>query len=123
MDTALWIIQIILAIKLISTAFTHGFRQSLPSMQEAIQKTGKGSRSLLAVVAAGTFLGALGLVLPGILGASNWITEVTAVMLAGMLLISIFLHVRGREKPIIFVSVLLFAFAVFIAYGRWRLMQ
>ena len=42
MNTALWVLQIILAIKLISVSFTHGFRQSLPSMQEAIQKNGEG---------------------------------------------------------------------------------
>jgi hypothetical protein len=36
-----------------------------------------------------------------------------------ILLFSIFFHVRSREKPKIFVSVILFAFAVFVAYGRW----
>lgn len=123
MSTALWIIQIILAIKLISVAFTHGFRQSLPSMQEAIQKTGKVSRGILYAVATGTFLGALGLILPGVLGASSWITTVTAVILAGMLLFSIFFHIRGREKPKIFVSVVLFIFAAFVAYGRWMPLQ
>jgi putative oxidoreductase len=123
MDTALWIIQIILAIKLINVAFTHGFRQSLPSMQEAIQKTGKGARPILSVVAAGTFLGVLGLILPGVLGLSSWITAGTAVLLACILLFSIFFHVRGREKPKIFVSAVLFAFAAFVAYGRWMIIH
>jgi hypothetical protein len=27
-------------------------------------------------------------------------------------------HLRSREKPMIFVSLVLFAFAAFIAYGR-----
>ena len=36
-----------------------------------------------------------------------------------MLLFSIFFHVKSREKPKIFVSVILFVFAVFVAYGRW----
>jgi hypothetical protein len=36
-------------------------------------------------------------------------------------LFSIFFHVKSREKPKIFVSVILFAFAVFVAYERWVL--
>jgi hypothetical protein len=123
MNTALWIIQIILAIKLINAAFTHGFRQSMPSMQEAIEKNGKGVRPILSVVAAGTFLGALGLILPGVLGASNWITAGTAALLACMLLFSLFFHMRGRKKPKIFVSAVLFVFAAFVAYGRWAIIH
>jgi hypothetical protein len=38
-----------------------------------------------------------------------------------MLLASIFFHVKFREKPQVFVSVILFAFAAFVAYGRWVL--
>lgn len=38
MTTALWIIQVILGIKLLSVAYTHGLRQSQPTMQDAIQK-------------------------------------------------------------------------------------
>ena len=123
MNIALWIIQIILAIKLTSVSFTHGFRRSLPSMEEAIQKTGKGSRPILSLVAACTFLGALGLILPGFWGLSTWITPVSAVLLSIMLLFSIFFHIRGREKPKIFVSVVLFVFAAFVAYGRWKLIR
>ena len=47
MDMALWIIQIILSIKLVTVSYTHGLRQSQPTMQEAIQKMGKFSPPLL----------------------------------------------------------------------------
>jgi hypothetical protein len=46
---------------------------------------------------------------------------VTASILSIMLLFSIFFHIKSREKPKIFVSVILFVFAVFVAYGRWIL--
>jgi len=115
MNTILWIIQVILAIKLASVAFTHGLRHSMPTMQAAIQKLGKFSVPLLYGVTACNLLGAVGLILPG------RITSVTAAIVAILLLVSIFFHVRSREKPNVFVSVILFILAAFVAYGRWAL--
>jgi UPF0716 family protein affecting phage T7 exclusion len=123
MSIAMWIIQIILGIKLITVSYTHGFHQSLSTMQEAIQKMGKPSQRTLYGVAACTFIGTMGLILPGVLGLSAWITPITALILSIMLLISIFFHIKFREKPKIFVSVVLFAFAAFVAYGRWALIR
>jgi ATP/ADP translocase len=120
-NTALWIIQIILGIKLITVSWTHGLRQSQPTMQEAIQKMGRFSKPLLYIVAICTFIGTVGLILPGVLGSSTWITPVTALILSIMLLISILFHIKYREMPKIFVSIVLFAFAIFVAYGRWAL--
>jgi len=91
--------------------------------RKQFKKMGKVSRSILTVVAACTFLGALGLILPGVLGLPGWITAVTAVILAFMLIFSIFFHVKGREKPKIFVSVVLFALTAFVAYGRWMIIH
>jgi hypothetical protein len=119
MNIVLWIVQGILAIKLVSVSFTHAFQRSLPTMQEAIQKLGKASRWVLTLVAIVTFLGALGLILPGILGVAPRITPVTAGILSIILLASLFFHVRSREKPKIFVSLVLFALAAFVAWGRW----
>lgn len=121
MNIALWIVQIILSIKLITVSYTHGLRQSQPTMQDAINKMGGFSRPLLFIIAICAFIGTLGLILPGVMGLSSWVTPVTAGILAVMLLSSIFFHIKSREKPKIFVSVVLFAFAVFIAYGRWVL--
>ena len=121
MDTALWVIQIILSIKLITVSYTHGLRQSQPTMQAAIQKLGKFSHPLLYLISVCTFIGAVVLVLAGVLGLSTWVISITAIIISIMLLFSIFFHVKSREKPKIFVSVVLFVFAVFVAYGRWVL--
>ena len=120
-DIALWIIQIILGIKMLNVSYSHGLRQSQPTMQEVIRKMGRFSKPLLYIISVGTFLGTLGLILPGVSGSPTWITPVCAVLLSVMLLLSAFFHIRFREKPKIFVSVILFAFAVFVAYGRWML--
>jgi len=121
MNTALWIIQVILGIKLITVSYTHGLRQSQPTMQGAVQKMGKSSQSLHYMIAVCTFIGTMGLVLPGVVMSPTGITSATAVIVAILLLFSIFFHVRYREKPNIFVSVILFVFAAFVAYGRWVL--
>jgi len=119
LHTALWIVQIILGIKLLSITHSHGIRQSQPAMQDAIQRMGRLARPLHHAIAFFAFLGAMGLILPGLLGSPASLTAVTAILLSIMLLSSIFFHVRSREKPNIFVSVILFAFALFVAYGRW----
>jgi hypothetical protein len=121
MNISLWIVQIITAIKLLDVAYKHGLRQSMTSMQEAKQKLGAFSKPLLTIIAVCAFTGVLGLILPGLLGWAAWITPVTAALLSLMLLLSIFFHVRSRAHPKIFVSVVLFAFAIFVAYGRWAL--
>ena len=120
-NTALWIIQIILGVKLITISYTHGLRQSQSAMQEAIQKLGGFSKPLLYTVALCTFIGTAGLILPGVLESWTWITPVTALILSIMLLISILFHIKCREKPKVFVSIVLFVFAIFVAYGRWAL--
>jgi hypothetical protein len=121
MNTALWIVQIILSIKMISVFYTHGLRQSQSAMREAMQKLGRFSQPLHTIISACTVIASIGLILPGIWKLSVWITPAMSASVAVMLLASIFLHVQSRTKPQIFVSIILFAFAAFVAYGRWKL--
>jgi putative oxidoreductase len=118
MHIAIWIVQIILAIKLISTSFSHGLRQSQPDMQQAIDKMGKASRIWHTLIAILAFVLAVGLILPGWLGFYPQLVIWVAAVAAVMMLVSIYFHVRFRDKPKVFVGIVLFAFAVFIAYGR-----
>jgi hypothetical protein len=121
MNTVLWILQIILGIKLLSVSYTHGLRQSQPTMQDAIRRMGRLGVSLHYAVAISTFAAAIGLILPGVLQSQSRMLYGTAVFVSLLLLASIFFHVRSREKPNVFASVILFAFAAFVAYGRWIL--
>jgi len=119
MNIILWILQGILAVKFISIAFTHGLRQDQDMMQQGIAKMGASTRPLLSLIAAVVFLGCVGLVGPGALGLLTWLTPFVAAVLAVMLLLSIPLHYRCRDKPKIFASIILFILAAFLAYGRW----
>lgn len=121
MDVALWIIQIVLSIKLASTALTHGLQQSRPAMQEAIRKAGGASARNLTLVSVFMVVGALGLVLPGVLGAAGQITAVIAAAVAILMLTAILLHIRCRESPLVIADIILCLLAGFVAYGRWAL--
>lgn len=121
MDVVLWIIQIVLSIKLASTALTHALQQSRPIMQEAIRRAGGASARNLRLVSVCMVVGALGLVLPGIVGASGHITAVIAAAVAILMLTAIGLHIRCRERPLIIADTILFLLATFVAYGRWAL--
>ncbi len=119
MDTVLWILQAILAVKCLSSAFIHGLRQDKSSVQQAVQRMGSAARPLLALAALLMLAAALGLILPGVLRVFPWITPLAAAALAVMLLASIPLHIKSRDRPMVFVSAILFILSALVAYGRW----
>jgi predicted branched-subunit amino acid permease len=121
MSTFLWIVQIILVIKLLTVTLTHGLRQSADAMRQSAQKMGSLAPLLHTFVAGLALLGSLGLVLPGVLSLPSALTPLAAAIAALFLLASMPFHLRTRDKPNLFVSVILALLAVFVAYGRWAL--
>ena len=121
MNIALWALQVALALKYVSTAYTHGLRQGAEKMQRGVQRLGALARPLLIAIALGTFLGGAGLILPAATGILTWLTPWSAVLLALMMLVSIGFHVACCERPKIVVDLVLFALAAFVAYGRWAI--
>jgi hypothetical protein len=118
-NTVLWALQIVLSLKFLSVAYTHGLRTDQTKMQQGIERFGAGARPLLSVIALCAFLGAVGLLMPAATGIMAWLIPWVAALLALMMLLSIGFHVRCREAPNIVVSLVLFAMAAFVAYGRW----
>jgi hypothetical protein len=121
MNIILWILQIALAIKFVSVSFTHGLRTGQPKMQQAIERMGIAARPMLILVALFAFLCAIGLILPAASGSLPWVPPLAASVLAIMMLLAIGLHAASRDTPNTWASLLLFAVAAFIAYGRWVL--
>lgn len=120
MSTVLWIIQVILGIKFLTAAFNHGFRQERLTAESRLQQRGIPARPVLTATALLLLIGCLGLLLPAA-GVFMNLPPFAAVGLAVMMLFSIPLHIQCREKPMLIVSLVLFALAVFAAYGRWVL--
>lgn len=121
MHTVLWLLQIVLALKFCSTAYTHGLRTAQAEMRRGAQRLGASGRSLLWVSALCLFVGGACLVLPAATGILPWLTPWAAAVLALMMGVGIGLHVACREKPRIGVGLVLVALAAFVAYGRWAL--
>lgn len=123
LDTVLWILQTILCIKLLTVSYTHGLGQGKTEMRQAIEKMGDASRPLLFVIAFGTCAGSAGLILPDALGNQQWITTWTTVVLGVMLLFSIVFHVRYRDQPKVFVSLILFTISAIVVFVRLNYAQ
>ena len=119
MNIILWALQIVLALKFVSVAYTHGFRADQTKMQRGIQRLGAVARPLLTFVALCAFLGGVSLILPAATGILTWLTPLSAALLALMMLLAVGFHVACRESPNIVVGLVLFALAAFVAYGRW----
>jgi hypothetical protein len=121
MNLVLWVLQVILAIKLLSAAYTHGVRPDHSKMQRGFVAYGEATRSILVVVAAVVTLAAAALVVPGLTGLHPTATVLAAAAVAVMMLVAIAFHLRCREKPVPWVGLVLAAMAAFVAYGRLAL--
>ncbi|MGD8244874.1 MAG: DoxX family protein [Anaerolineae bacterium] len=121
MNIILWTLQIALAAKFISVTVTHGLRPDDTAMERGLKRFGAATRPLLVLIALGALLGAIGLLLPAAVRAWAWLTPWSAALLALMNLIAVGFHIACREPPKIWVSLVLFALAAFLAYGRWVL--
>jgi len=115
MNIFLWALQIILAIKLFTVTFNHGLHPNPVKMQRGTNRLGHLAQPLLILIAALTFLTGLGLILPAMLDFLPWTASFTALLM----LIATGFHLRCRETPKIWVSLILFALASFLTYGRW----
>lgn len=145
-NTILWDVQAILAIKFLAEAFSHVFQTGRPVWQFALQRLGARSgpatavsctaigqgnlpatavppqvRLVLRVSSIFMALGAIGLIVPAATGILSWLTPLAAALLALLMLRGILFHLRCRAKTTALVNLVLAALAVFVTYGRWFL--
>ena len=116
MTYALWIVQVLLALLFL---FAGGMKLVLPIEEMTKQIAMPGL--FLRFIGVAEVLGALGLILPGLLRIRPGLTPLAA---AGLVIIMIgataLSLVVGPVAPALIPLVVGF-FAAFVAYGRWRL--
>ena len=117
MNIFLWTLQIILTIKLLTVTFNHGLRPDPVKMQRGRDRFGRATQPLLLSISGLTLLTALGLVLPVTSGFLPWTASATALLM----MIATGFHLRCRETPKVWVTLILFGLAAFLAYGRYFL--
>ena len=118
MNTALWIIQAFLAFAFLVVGV---MKVAMPREKAAERApyvedfTGKQ----IWLIGILEVLGAIGLILPGLTGILPWLTPLAAVGLALTMIGAMITHFRRKEYASITGPVVLFAMAVFVAYGRF----
>ncbi len=117
MNTAIWIVQALLALAFIMSGLSKLFQ---PYEKLAAQMGYVNDFSPDAVRAIGTIevLSAIGVVLPSLTGVLPWLTPLAAFGLAVTMGGAISTHLRRKEYPMIIVNLVLLAFAAFVVYGR-----
>ena len=121
MTYVLWIIQILLALLFL---FAGGTKLVLPL--DVLKSMGSPNQIqlpglLLRFIGVVEVLGALGLILPGLLRIKPWLTPLAAAGLVVVMIGAVALTVATGEVGQAIVPLVTGLLAAFVAYGRWRL--
>ena len=119
MNIALWVVQILLAI-----VFLMAGGMKIIQSKEKLDESGFAedfSQNTIRLIGVLEVLGAIGLVLPALTGILTWLTPLAAVGLALTMVGAALTHLRRGEYPNIIVTVIIFALAIFVVYGRFVL--
>ena len=115
MTYALWIVQSLLALLFL---FAGGMKLVLPLEQLAGPITLPGP--LLRFIGVAEALGALGLILPGLLRIRPGLTPLAAGGLVIIMLGATVLTLVAGAVAVALISLVVGLLAAFVAYGRWR---
>jgi DoxX-like protein len=118
-NVALWIVAGVLA-----AAFLGAGLMKLAQPKKKLAESGMGwtedfSDGAVKGIGALEVLGALGLILPAVFDVATVLVPLAATGLALLMLGAAATHARRKESSNIVVNLVLFALAVFVAWGRF----
>ena len=117
MNTALWIIQVLLLLLYATAGSLKVFATA--KARESMSWVKRHPDGFVRLVGGSELLGALGLVLPLLTGVLAILTPLAAIGLSLVQLLAILTeHVPHKEYSFIPLNALLFALSVFVAVGR-----
>ncbi|WP_368680351.1 DoxX family protein (plasmid) [Rhodococcus opacus] len=119
MNIALWIVAIVLAV-----GFAAAGAIKLSQSKDKLAASGMGwtesySESAVKAIGAVEVLGAVGLILPAVVGLAPILVPLAATGLALVMAGAIVTHARRGETQPIVINVVLLALAAFVAWGRF----
>ncbi|HSF29859.1 MAG TPA: DoxX family protein [Candidatus Tectomicrobia bacterium] len=116
MTYALWIVQVLLALLFL---FAGGMKLVLPI--EALTEQMPLPGLFVRFIGVAEALGALGLILPGLLGIWPGLTPLAAAGLVIIMIGATVLTLAGGEVALALIPLVVGFLLAFVAYGRWRL--
>ena len=116
MNILLWIIQVLLALLFL---FGGGVKLIMP-IEEMVKQTGM-SALFLRFIGVCEVLGALGLILPGLLRIRPGLTPLAAVGLLIIMIGATALTLKSGGLAMALMPLVTGLLSAFVAYGRWRL--
>lgn len=121
MTYLLWIIQVLLALLFL---FAGGTKLVLPL--DVMKSMGSPNQIqlpglLVRFIGVVEVLGALGLILPGLLRIKPWLTPLAAAGLVVVMIGAVALALASGETASALFPLVAGLLAAFVAYGRWRL--
>ncbi|ASN20064.1 DoxX family protein [Arthrobacter sp. YN] len=119
MNITLWIIASVLAL-----AFLGAGAMKLAQPQGKLAASGMGwaedfTPSAIKAIGLAEVLGALGLILPAVMGIATFLVPVAATGLAIVMVGAIITHLKRGEKQMAVINVVLAALALIVAVGRY----
>lgn len=119
MNTAVWIVQILLALAFGMAGFMH-LTRPYEKLAERMGYIKDFPPNIIKGIGALEVLAAIGLILPALTGILPWLTPLAGVGLVLTMIGAALTHVRrGGETRNIVVNLVLLALAAFVAYGRF----
>jgi hypothetical protein len=112
---ALWSVQVALALLFL---WAGGIKLVLPMAQ--LQGPVALPGPFLRLIGLAEALGALGLILPGLLGIMPWLTPLAAAGLVVIMIGATGVTLAGGEPAMALLPVVVGLLALFVAWGRWR---
>jgi hypothetical protein len=119
MNIALWIAAGVLAVAFLAAG---GLKVSTPraKLQERMAWVEDFTDGQVKAIGAIELLGAIGVVVPGILKIAPILVPLAATGLAITMLLAVVMHARrGEAKESLGTNLVLFALALFVAWGRF----
>ena len=118
MTSALWVVQVLLAFLFL---FAGGIKLILPVEEMTRQMPLPLPGLFLRFIAVAELLGALGLILPGLLGIRPGLTPLAATGLVIIMIGATVVTLAGGALAPALIPLVVGILAAFVAYGRWRL--
>ncbi|MBK9746458.1 MAG: DoxX family protein [Chloroflexi bacterium] len=118
MDTALWILQVLLAVAFVGAGLMK-LTQPKAKIAERMAWANDFSETQLKLIGLVELLGAVGLILPAVTRILPILTPLAAVGLVLTMIGAALTHIRRGEMPMVIPNIVLLALAAIVAYGRF----